>query len=152
MRDRLRTLSIAAALLASACSGSGSSAGLADNNGTQPAAARPSEDQLLELLPDRTTADCLGSLEFVSLRQVEGRSRCSGHFSGSTDGSLAAGTLCVYSTKVESKTATDFTAGGHFVCSEGTHGVVRFRETQGRATGVATATASDGRIVTITYQ
>lgn len=142
----------AAILLLASCSSDAPKTTTEAESSGQATVAKPSEEELLALLPDRTTADCLGNLDFVSERRVEGRSHCSGYFSGSTDGSLATGTSCVYSTKVQTRTATDFTAAGHFVCSEGSHGTVIFKEQKSKAEGVATATTSDGRVVTIAYR
>lgn len=153
MRFSMGLLStLAAVSILAACSGDAPKAEPAAADSAQATSAKPSEEELLALLPDRTTADCLGNLDFVSQRRVEGRSHCSGAFSGTTDGSLAAGTSCVYSTKVQTKTTTEFTAAGHFVCSEGSHGTVVFKEQRNKVEGVATATTTGGRVVTIIYQ
>ena len=151
MSKHLNAVLIPALVLMAACSASAPSTA-PETAGSAQSAAKPSEEELMALLPDRSTAECLGSLDFVSERRVEGVSHCSGAFSGSTDGSLATGTSCVYSTKVQGQTATEFTAAGHFVCSEGSHGTVIFKEQRGKAAGVATATTSGGRVVTNIYQ
>lgn len=153
MRCSMGLLSALAAMsLLAACSNDAPKIEPATAGSAQTTGAKPSEEELLAPLPDRTTADCLGNLEFVSQRRVEGRSHCSGAFSGTTDGSLATGTSCVYSTKVQTKTATEFTAAGHFVCSEGSHGTVTFKEQRNKVEGIATATTAGGRVVTIIYQ
>jgi hypothetical protein len=140
-----------AALFVAACS-TGAARTVQDAAGSaQPTAITTDEDQLRSLLPDHASAECIGRLEFVAERRVEGRSDCSGAFSGTTDSSVAAQTLCVYSYKVGARTATEATAGGNFVCSDGSHGTVEFKEKRGVAVGIATITAADGRIVTLTY-
>ncbi len=69
-------LAVFAAWALAACAGNGASSETAADTGTQAAAAKPGEDALLALLPDRTSADCTGRLEFLTDRRVEGRSDC----------------------------------------------------------------------------
>jgi len=106
----------------------------------------------MSLLPAHSANDCTGRLLFVTDRRVEGRSACSGDFAGTTDNSVTAGTICVYSSAIESRDVAQTVAAGNFVCSDGNHGTVRFTEKQGVAVGIATINAADGRIVTLTYQ
>ncbi|MDY0870783.1 hypothetical protein [Dongia rigui] len=150
----LRNVSAAllAALLVAACAAGPAPTAPSAPGSSQSTAAISDEDLLRSLLPDRTSADCVGRLEFVGERRVEGRSDCSGAFSGTTDTSVSAGTLCVYSYTVLARTATEASAGGNFVCSDGNHGTVVFKEKRGVAVGIATITAADGRVVTLTYQ
>lgn len=141
-----------AALLVAACS-TGAAPTAPEAAGSAPSTTfTTDEDQLRSLLPDHASAECIGRLEFVAQRRVEGRSDCSGAFSGTTDSSVSAKTLCVYSYKIKARTATEAIAGGNFVCSDGNHGTVEFKEKRGVAVGIATITAADGRIITLTYQ
>jgi hypothetical protein len=140
-----------AALVAACSAGAPPTASNATGSG-QSMAITTDEDQLRSLLPDRASAECIGRLEFVAERRVEGRSDCSGSFSGTTDSSVSTKTLCVYSYKVLARTATEAVAGGNFVCSDGNHGTVEFKEKRGVAVGIATITPADGRVVTLTYQ
>jgi hypothetical protein len=111
-----------------------------------------SREQMFELLPDRDTADCTGSLEFATDRRFEGESSCGRSFDGHSDVSMVAGTVCVYSTTVQQRRATDLIAVGHFVCSDESRGSVRFQEERGNGPGSAVVSTEDGRVVTLNYE
>lgn len=109
-------------------------------------------EELFDLLPDRDEADCTGSLEFATDRRFEGESSCGRNFRGHSDESLAPGTICVYSSTLQSRSTTEFIAVGHFACSDDSRGSVRFEEQVGNGPGTATVTANDGRVVTLNYE
>lgn len=111
-----------------------------------------SRDEMFGLLADRDTAECVGSLEFMTDRRFEGESSCGRGFRGHSDASLEPGTVCVYSSTFQSRGATDFIATGHFFCSDKSRGSVRFQEQVGNGPGTATVSTDDGRIVTLNYE
>ncbi|WP_374307938.1 hypothetical protein [Dongia sp.] len=135
-------------LLVAACAGQ--SAPTEDLGGE--AAHKLSREELFDLLPDREEADCTGSLEFATDRRFEGESSCGRGFRGHSDDSLTPGTICVYSSTLQSRGTTEFIAIGHFACSDDSRGSVRFQEQVGNGPGTATVTANDGRVVTLNYE
>jgi hypothetical protein len=118
----------------------------------EPVQSSLSREQMFARLPDRDTADCTGSLEFATDRRFEGESSCGRTFDGHSDVSMAAGTVCVYSSTVQQRSATDLIATGHFVCSDESRGSVRFQEERGNGPGTAVVSAEDGRVVTLNYE
>ena len=122
------------------------------DTGEPGSATKLSTNEMFARLPDRDAADCLGRLEFSNARTATGQSTCGNRFSGTTDRPLEAGLVCVYSATPKTRTAAEVIAVGYFVCADSSTGEVRFAEASGRAGGVATVTADDGRVVNFTYE
>lgn len=141
-----RMIAVIGLLLAAACT----SPSLPSDDGQ--AARQLSREEMFDLLPDHDVADCIGSLEFATDRRFEGQSGCGRGFRGHSDTSLEPGTVCVYSSTVQSRDAAELIASGYFVCSDKSRGSVRFQEQVGNGPGMATVSADDGRIVTLNYE
>jgi len=107
--------------------------------------------ELLAALPDRATADCTGTLAFISSRRFEGRSTCGAGFQGFAKNSLPIGTQCVFSASEQGRRAGIVLSSGHFACSDGSRGTVNFEAMLHGSSGNAVATTEDGRVVTLYY-
>lgn len=116
-----------------------------------PSAGGPSQADLVAQVPDHAAADCTGTLDFVGERRFSGRSTCGAGFQGSADKNLGIGTHCVFSSSEERRQAGLVFSAGHFACSDGSRGTVKFEAVLYGSSGNAVAETTDGRMVTLYY-
>ncbi|WP_374655046.1 hypothetical protein [Dongia sp.] len=139
-----RAVAVAALLSITACTAQPENGAIDDRE--------VNRDALFEGLADRDTADCTGSLDFTTDRHFEGQSSCGRTFRGHSDAEMPVGLVCVYTTTLQSRSGSQFTASGRFLCSDRSRGTVIFVEEIGDGPGVASVSAADGRIVTLIYE